>query len=111
MNYFHKITLILNIILSLINKLFMQKQIISLLFTLVVIVVIASCGNKTSTQQAEQVSTEKTAVDTTGAGQLVAAAYQCPMKCEGEKTYNAAGKCPKCGMDLKQLENHEEHEH
>lgn len=29
------------------------------------------------------------------------AAYQCPMKCEGSKTYNKAGKCPKCGMNLK----------
>ncbi len=26
--------------------------------------------------------------------------YQCPMKCEGEKTYMEAGKCPKCNMDL-----------
>lgn len=27
--------------------------------------------------------------------------YQCPMKCEGEaKTYDSAGKCPKCGMDM-----------
>lgn len=31
----------------------------------------------------------------------VAAIYQCPMKCEGEKTYAQAGKCPKCGMNLK----------
>ncbi len=28
-------------------------------------------------------------------------AYQCPMKCEGDKTYDKAGKCPKCNMDLK----------
>ena len=28
-------------------------------------------------------------------------ANQCPMKCEGGKTYDKAGKCPKCGMDLK----------
>ena len=28
-------------------------------------------------------------------------AYQCPMKCEGAKTYSKAGKCPKCNMDLK----------
>lgn len=28
-------------------------------------------------------------------------AYQCPMKCEGSKTYDKAGKCPKCGMNLK----------
>lgn len=27
--------------------------------------------------------------------------YQCPMKCEGEKTYNKAGKCPVCNMNLK----------
>ena len=26
--------------------------------------------------------------------------YSCPMKCEGEKTYDKPGKCPKCGMDL-----------
>ena len=28
------------------------------------------------------------------------AAYMCPMKCEGEKTYAEAGTCPKCKMDL-----------
>lgn len=27
--------------------------------------------------------------------------YQCPMKCEGNKTYSKAGKCPKCNMNLK----------
>ena len=26
--------------------------------------------------------------------------YYCPMHCEGEKTYNEAGDCPVCGMDL-----------
>lgn len=32
------------------------------------------------------------------------AAYQCPMKCEGEdKTYDKPGTCPVCKMDLKQL--------
>jgi len=33
-----------------------------------------------------------------------AAAYQCPMKCEGDKTYAEAGKCPVCKMDLKPVE-------
>lgn len=28
--------------------------------------------------------------------------FQCPMKCEGDKTYDKAGKCPKCGMALKE---------
>ena len=27
--------------------------------------------------------------------------YQCPMKCEGAKTYSKKGKCPSCTMDLK----------
>ena len=30
----------------------------------------------------------------------VAAIYQCPMDCEKGKTYQQAGKCPVCGMDL-----------
>lgn len=43
--------------------------------------------------QKTKVKTNKPAVDTV--------AYQCPMKCEGDKTYSKAGKCPKCGMNLK----------
>ncbi|MBK7807022.1 MAG: hypothetical protein IPJ51_12045 [Saprospiraceae bacterium] len=89
----------------------MQKQFISLLFTLVVFVVIGSCGNKTSTQQAEPVSTEQTAVDTTGVSQPLATVYQCPMKCEGEKTYDNPGSCPVCKMDLKEKDKHEDHKH
>ena len=27
--------------------------------------------------------------------------YQCPMKCEQEKTYDKPGNCPVCGMKLK----------
>jgi len=51
--------------------------------------------------------------------------YQCPMKCEGEKTYESEGKCPKCGMFLKEIDvkvihlhndkhgdhSHHDHEH
>jgi len=29
--------------------------------------------------------------------------YQCPMKCEAEKTYNTAASCPVCKMDLKPI--------
>ena len=32
-------------------------------------------------------------------------AFSCPMQCEGEKTYDKAGSCPKCKMDLKKAEN------
>lgn len=30
-------------------------------------------------------------------------AYQCPMKCEGEKTFKEAGNCSICKMDLKEV--------
>lgn len=30
-------------------------------------------------------------------------AYQCPMKCEGDKTYAKPGECPMCHMHLKKL--------
>ena len=30
-------------------------------------------------------------------------AYQCPMKCEGEKIYHKEGSCPVCNMDLKPI--------
>ncbi|WP_157624787.1 heavy metal-binding domain-containing protein [Sunxiuqinia dokdonensis] len=26
--------------------------------------------------------------------------YQCPMKCEGDRTYNTPGNCPVCNMKL-----------
>lgn len=32
------------------------------------------------------------------------AEYQCPMDCEEGKTYDTAGACPVCGMDLKEVE-------
>jgi len=31
--------------------------------------------------------------------------YQCPMDCEGGKTYHEAGTCPVCKMDLKELDD------
>jgi len=30
--------------------------------------------------------------------------YQCPMKCEGEKTYEEPGVCPVCNMNLAPVE-------
>ena len=27
--------------------------------------------------------------------------FACPMKCEGDKTYEKEGQCPKCNMNLK----------
>ena len=35
--------------------------------------------------------------------EIAAAEYQCPMKCEKEKTYHEQGSCPVCKMDLKEV--------
>ncbi len=39
--------------------------------------------------------------------------YDCPMKCEGDKTYDKPRGCPICGMDLTEVkkDNHEGHNH
>ena len=31
--------------------------------------------------------------------------YYCPMRCEGEKVYDAPGDCPVCGMHLRKVES------
>jgi len=36
--------------------------------------------------------------------EVAMASYQCPMKCEGDKTYNEKGSCPVCKMDIKEIE-------
>jgi hypothetical protein len=35
--------------------------------------------------------------------------YVCPMRCEGDKTYPEAGKCPVCGMKLQDVLSHMDH--
>ena len=89
----------------------MKKQFISLSVTLIITFAMTSCGSKSTTPQTTTSNTEQMAVDTAGASKPMAAVYQCPMKCEGEKTYDKPGKCPKCGMDMKEMENHEGHDH
>jgi protein SCO1/2 len=65
---------------------------LKLFFTVFVMVMtLASCNSKKS----EKVSDELTV-------------YQCPMKCEGEKTYAESGSCPVCKMDLQSIEMEEE---
>jgi hypothetical protein len=39
---------------------------------------------------------------------MATAVYQCPMKCEDEKTYPEPGTCPECKMKLKEVKSEEE---
>lgn len=68
------------------NKTIFIMYKIHLLFPILLILLFANSCNTTSSQ-AEEVH------------------YQCPMKCEGEKTYNEPRSCPVCKMDLLKLEN------
>jgi transcription initiation factor IIE alpha subunit len=80
----------------------MKKQISTVTLLLTAVMFFASCGNKTSESKKENTTTEQTEN----------AMYQCPMKCEGDKTYDKPGSCPVCNMDLQLVEeNHESREH
>ena len=39
------------------------------------------------------------------------ATYACPMKCEADKTYSKPGKCPECGMNLKESKKTDDGHH
>ncbi len=60
-----------------------------ILLALAIAMTLGSCGSsEKKTNSTEQVAAKK--------------AYQCPMKCEGNKTYDKPGKCPVCKMDLEE---------
>lgn len=75
----------------------MKKQFTTSILLLTAILLIASCGSKTSESKREKID------------QAEMAMYQCPMKCEGDKMYDKTGQCPVCNMDLKKVEGHHEH--
>jgi Heavy metal binding domain len=66
-----------------------------LIGTIATISLFAACRDNNSQQQHDQMQ---------HGGDQHAAVYQCPMKDEGDKTYDKPGTCPKCGMDLKKVE-------
>lgn len=71
--------------------------IIALIFTSSILV--TSCKNEKKETSKEEVVTEKVA-------------YQCPMKCEEEKTYDKMGDCPVCKMKLREkVSETDEHDH
>ena len=61
----------------------------------------ASCNS--STPKTETTETVATTTDSVSTADAALATYQCPMKCQGDTTYNAPGQCPVCGMDLEKL--------
>lgn len=50
------------------------------------------CGNANNETETEQNDSQEQGT------------YQCPMDCEGGKTYAEPGSCPVCKMDLAEIE-------
>jgi hypothetical protein len=79
----------------------MKKIIFS---TVIALAFLTSCGNDASKTKSDSTAdSTKTTTTTPANGQVAAVKYQCPMQCEGTKTYDAPGKCPKCQMDMKEV--------
>jgi hypothetical protein len=75
----------------------MKKLILSLAMVAFMGVSLIACKNETK----EETKTEE----------IAKVEYQCPMKCEGDKTYTDKDtKCPVCGMALKEVEHTEGHD-
>lgn len=101
----------------------MKKNILTLAILFVIGFAFTSC-NETKKESEEVVTESAEAVDATNVAseEMAMTAYQCPMKCEGEKTYAEAGTCPTCKMNIKEVEalaeetaeteeSHEGHDH
>ena len=84
----------------------MKKVILSI--AIIAAIGFTSCTSekKTEKQEApkEEVQKEEMNQDKMDNEKMAVAAYQCPMKCEGDKTYaDKDAKCPVCKMDLKEV--------
>ncbi len=89
----------------------MKKMTKCILAALLMMSVI-SCSEAPKTQEATAPTQEAAAPKQDAAAQPAIAkqTYKCPMNCEKDKTYDAAGKCPVCKMDLA-LEGDKKEEH
>jgi len=86
-----------------------------LVFAIAVVLTVGFTVTSCKTEQKETKEAEKEVVkevekevqkeETTE--KMALATYQCPMKCEGEKTYNKPGQCPTCNMELVEVKHEE----
>lgn len=69
----------------------MKTKIVVIALVLGIFSIISTNAQETKTKETKQ-------------EQVKEVVYFCPMKCEGEKTYDKPGNCPKCGMALTKQE-------
>ena len=72
----------------------MKKIILIFAVVFAINLVFTSCKSDKKEVKKEEVTSSKKET-------LAENVYQCPMKCEKEKTYDKKGKCPVCEMDLR----------
>lgn len=100
----------------------MRKIMIAAFLCMAIAVVATSCENakkETAVEKKEAVEHEghdheghdhEGEAHKQGDSDAMAAVYQCPMQCEGDKTYDEKGSCPVCKMDIKEIELEKEEE-
>lgn len=72
-------------------------------------IVLTSCNDaKKESHKKEESTMEHGDHEDEKSDKVAMAKYQCPMKCEGDKTYDKAGSCPVCKMDLKEVKEENE---
>ncbi len=84
----------------------MKKNTLVIAFLFVIGLAFTSCNEskkeESKPEAQKEVSEAKESVEAE-TPEIAMAEYQCPMQCEGDKTYDEPGKCPKCEMDLKEV--------
>ncbi|HLV14932.1 MAG TPA: SCO family protein [Xanthomarina sp.] len=65
-----------------------MKYIKTIMTVMMLLIVVTSCDSKKSKSSQQEI-----------------AVYQCPMECEGDKTYSEKVSCPICKMDLQLVES------
>ena len=87
----------------------MKKIAITAVMCFVLGLVLTSCekskkeGDAEKQEVVKQDETEKAGELHEHGDEVAMASYQCPMKCEGDKTYSEKGSCPVCKMDIKEI--------
>ena len=72
-------------------------------------ILFTSCKETKKEEVKEEVKIESHEGHEHEEGKMTASVYQCPMDCEKGKTYEVAGTCPVCKMDLKEITNETAH--
>ena len=87
----------------------MKKSILLFAAIFSFVILFTACKENKKEEVKEEVKIESNEGHDHEEGEISTSVYQCPMDCEKGKTYEAAGTCPVCKMDLKEISNKTAH--